>query len=171
MTTAPPQKDGKNGFGALNYILPHPDAPTTENVSYSSTPPEVQDIFDTLTNTGETYSSAKKSLADHFAPEENIPFSRHLFRQEKQRDGETISQFVTRLRQLAEACDFKENTNDFIRDQVIDKCNSKRLRTKLLAAKDLTLAKLLDIAQAKEASERQATQITKDRQDKTYYSR
>ena len=155
----------------MNYILPHPDAPTTENVSYSSTPPEVQDIFDTLTNTGETYSSAKKSLADHFAPEENIPFSRHLFRQEKQRDGETISQFVTRLRQLAEACDFKENTNDFIRDQVIDKCNSKRLRTKLLAAKDLTLAKLLDIAQAKEASERQATQITKDRQDKTYYSR
>ena len=59
--------------------------------------PEVQDIFDTLTNTGETYGSAKKSLTDHFAPEENIPFSRHLFGQEKQRDGETISQLLILL--------------------------------------------------------------------------
>jgi hypothetical protein len=58
--------------------------------------------------------------------------------------------------------DFGDKTPDFIRDQIIDKCASRQLRTKLLAQKDLTLTKCLDIAAAKEASEKQSSDFTED---------
>lgn len=115
--------------------------------------PEVQDIFDTLGDTGEDYETASEKLTAYFTPSKNVPYNRHLFRQETQAEGESIAQYVTRLRQLGDSCEFGQQLEDFIRDQVIEKCSSRSLRTKLLAESNLTLTKLLDIAQAKEASE------------------
>jgi hypothetical protein len=48
-----------------------------------------------------------------------------------------------------------ENT----RDQVIEKCSSKRLRRKLLERHNVTLQQLREIAQSLEASEKQALSI------------
>ena len=50
--------------------------------------------------------------------------------------------------------------DEFIWDQVIDNCHSKRLRTTLLAERDLKLDRVLDLAAAMEASEKQAAQMT-----------
>lgn len=129
----------------------------------------VQDIFDTFGVTDSTYEDTQKKLDTHFSPYENIPFNRHVFRQCDQREGESIIQFVTRLRELANACKFGDSATDFIRDQVIDKCKSRYLRTKLLAEKRLTLDRLLEIAQAKEASEHQANKITSSDRCETAY--
>ena len=57
-------------------------------------------------------------------------------------------------------CEFCDHVDDFIRDQVIDNGRSKRLRTKLLAERDLNLDRVLDLAGAMEASESQAAQIS-----------
>ena len=48
-----------------------------------------------------------------------------------------MAQFVTRLRQLVNLCEFGNHIDDFIRDQEIDNYQLKRLRTKLLAERDL----------------------------------
>ena len=130
--------------------------------------PEVQDIFDVLTDTGDTYESAEAKLTEYFKPQQNIPYNRHIFRQERQQEGELITQFVTRLRQLAISCDFGDKSDDFIRDQVFDKCASKHLRTKLLAGKDLKLTKILERAQAKEASEQHSAEMTEESAEKTF---
>ena len=45
---------------------------------------------------------------------------------------ETVDQFVLKPRQRAVSCDFGVLEDDYIRDQVIDKCYSSHLRAKVL---------------------------------------
>ena len=72
---------------------------------------------------------------------------------------ETIDQFVTRLRQRADNCEFTDLAEQ-IHDQVIEKCSSHHLRRKLLEkGKDLTLVQLQTIARVLEASEQQANRM------------
>jgi hypothetical protein len=120
--------------------------------------PEVQDIFLTFTDTGDTYETAMTKLTEYFAPRKNIPFERHLFRQTTQESGESIESFVTRLRTLAKSCSF-ENLEDAIRDQVVEKCSSGKLRRRLLREPELTLANCIKISKQFQASERQASQM------------
>ena len=42
---------------------------------------EVQDLFETLTYTGNTYAQAIDKLNKYFAPKKNMAFERHMFRQ------------------------------------------------------------------------------------------
>ncbi|KAK7099536.1 hypothetical protein V1264_003664 [Littorina saxatilis] len=126
---------------------------------------EVQELFKTFGDTGTTYNAAREKLDAHFKPKKNISYQRHLFRKECQKDDETVTQFVVRLRKLAQTCAFPEDEVDnFIRDQVIDKCKSRKLREKLLSEPELTLKKVIEISQAKEASQLQAAQMAESDQ-------
>lgn len=70
---------------------------------------------------------------------------------------ESIDQFVTRLREKADCCEFSETTDENSRDQVIEKCLSNLSRRKHLErGRNLTLNDLQTIARAMEASDRQA---------------
>ena len=109
--------------------------------------PNVQDIFGTLSNTGSEYAIALSKLNIYFTPIVNVPYTRHVFRQMKQNEGETILQFVTRLRIVANDCDYGNNRDDFVRDQVIEKCLQKSLRVKFLSERGITLSKLLEMSQ------------------------
>lgn len=94
----------------------------------------MQEIYFTLA--GEdgdaSFEATLKVLDDYFVPIANISFERHLFRQISQGIGETIDQFVYRLRQRAATCDFGANEDDYLLDQLIDKCYSSQLRWKFL---------------------------------------
>ena len=109
----------------------------------------VQDICATLADKGAPYDEAAAALNAHFQPQVNVTFQRHVFRRECQKADETVSQFVIRLRKLAQHCEFRAQSDAFIRDQVVDKCISKILRTQLQAERDLTLDRLLTLARAK----------------------
>ena len=76
--------------------------------------------------------------------------------------SETVEQFVTRLRQKAQSCEFRDAAavDEQIRDQVISKCLSHNIRQKLLEkGKILTLQQLREIARVMEDSEKQARKI------------
>lgn len=85
---------------------------------------DVHDIFATMEDTGDD--------KDYFTPKKNVPYERHIFRQAVQEQGESVDSFVSRLKQLAVTCDFGDHKDDFIHDQVIDKCTSTALRIRLL---------------------------------------
>ena len=132
---------------------------------------DAQDIFDTLTDPGPVpendsgYAKAMRSLDANFAHQVNIPFERHQFRQAKQEESETADQFVLRLFQLSENCEFGEAKEEYIRDQLIDKYRSLNLRKKLLGASGtLTLQKAREIARSTEAAESQARLVENDSQ-------
>ena len=129
---------------------------------------DVQEIYFTLAGEGgdASFEATLKVLDDHFVPKANIPFERHLFRQISQGIGETVDQFVCRLRQRAATCDFGAGEDDYIRDQLIDKCYSSHLRRKFLEKEGtVTLDELLRVARSQEAVDRQLKQYSTDQAD------
>ena len=102
---------------------------------------DVQEIFATLEETGERheYQKAVTALNNYFAPKKNVAYARHLFRQTVQEPNETIQQYVTRLRRIGRDCEYGGALNEHIRDEVVYKCSSERLKRKLLVADNLDL--------------------------------
>ena len=121
--------------------------------------PETQEVFETLTQVDDTYDKALEVLNTHFAVKKNIAFERNVFHQARQKQGESTEQFVIRLRKLASTCEYGDQKNDQIRDQVIATCFSSSLRKKFLTESSLTLEKLLEIAQAMESAHHQSKEI------------
>jgi hypothetical protein len=68
---------------------------------------DVNEIFDTLTYTGENYATAKLKLKEYFAPMTNTEYEVYRF---KQSSDETIDSFHTKLRQLALNCEFADTS-------------------------------------------------------------
>ncbi|VDI15600.1 Hypothetical predicted protein, partial [Mytilus galloprovincialis] len=118
---------------------------------------DVNEVFDTLDNTGEDFAAAKHKLTAYFAPKKNTEYEIYKFRQAKQTSDETIDSFHTRLRQLAVNCEFTETSKE-VKSQIIQGCHSTRLRRKALR-EDTTLEGLISSARALELSEKQATEI------------
>ena len=71
---------------------------------------------------------------------------------EKRNPSETMDAYVTRLKRLVQTCDYGTLADEMIRDQVLEKCYSTRVR--LLREKTLTLDAILRITRAAEALDR-----------------
>ena len=117
---------------------------------------ETQEIFETMSDTGDDYATAQKKLDDYFSPKKNVDFEVFQFRQAVQQKGETVDQFATRLRKIAANCEF-HNVDKELKSAIIQNCQSKRLRRYALREEALTLEMLIKKARSLEASERQAT--------------
>ena len=121
---------------------------------------QVYDIFETLTDTGESddFDKACEKLTAYFSPKKNIEYEVYVFRKEKQEIGETLDTYHTRLRRLAATCDFTDIDRE-IKTQIVQNCSSCRLRRRALRDADFSLSAMLAEGRAIELSEKQATDI------------
>ena len=125
--------------------------------------PDIQDIFDVLADTGSAkdYEQAEDALTRHFVTQINTPYERHLFREMVQGEDKTIDQFAIRLRRKAQQCDYGDQMEAQIRDQIISKCRSNELRCKLLEkGQTFSLQTLQEIARKYEAVKRQTQSMS-----------
>ena len=74
---------------------------------------ELEDIFDTLDNTGsaDEIKPAIDALTEYFTPK-NTVYEAIVFRDAVQEEHETVDQFCTRLRKLAKKCDFADTEKE-----------------------------------------------------------
>jgi len=85
------------------------------------------------TNLREDYAAATKRMEDHFVQKSSTIFQRAQFTRRQQRAGETISQYVAALREMAVKCEFPaDQLTERVRDQLIAWCYSDRIRERLL---------------------------------------
>ena len=119
---------------------------------------DVYDIFQSLTDTGDDFDTASQKLKAYFEPKKNVAFAVYNFRQAKQNREEGIDAYVTRLRNLAKACEFADPSFE-IKHQIIQNCLSQSLRRKALKDDSLTLEQIMLEARSLELSEAQAKQI------------
>ncbi|UYV80918.1 hypothetical protein LAZ67_19002184 [Cordylochernes scorpioides] len=117
--------------------------------------PNVQRIFFNLPDEKENYEQTKMALDKYFTPHKNVVTERFKFRQRVQKDDESIDNYLISLRELSKSCEFGNLEADMIRDQIIEKCNNKKLKEKLLQQENLTLSKTIDIARMLEISRKE----------------
>lgn len=124
---------------------------------YAST--EVDEIFDTLPNTwnDSDYATAVEKLNEYLSPQKSIAHEVYNFRQTKQKDGESLDNYHTGLRQPARTCEFG-NIDKEIKEHIILTFSSCSLRRWALR-ENLTLEALLKLGRALELSEKQASQV------------
>ena len=95
---------------------------------------DTNEIFDTLPNTEaaedeNTLIKAIDALTTYFEDKKNIVFEEYQFRQARQEEDETIQAYHTRLKKLAQTCEFADVDRE-IKAQVIQHCTSTKLRRK-----------------------------------------
>ena len=168
MLTATQDHDGKKLLGRLERLftgmnMTVPKRKRALLLHYAG--PEVDEIFDTLPDTGDDndYATAVEKLNGYFSPQKNIAYEVYNFRQTKQKDGESLGSFHTRLRQLAKTCEFGDIDKE-IKEHIILTCSSNSLRRRALR-ENLTLEALLKLGRALELSETQARQVEKTESD------
>jgi len=102
----------------------------------------------------ESYDDAKTHLAEHFDRKASTFYQRAQFTRRQQRSGESISQFVAALRDMAPRCEFTaDELNNRVRDQFVARVASDEIRKRLFqepATKSLT--EILNLATTMERS-------------------
>lgn len=96
-----------------------------------------------VTDGSDVFKTAVEKLEEFFLPKQNRIYERHMFRLIKQEDGEKFERFLVKLRKQADKCDFDKKDEHLI-DQITEKCNSAKLRKKILTiGDDITLDKII----------------------------
>ena len=126
--------------------------------------PDVQEIFiTTLTETRDAanHASVVEAINTYFVPQVNSAFAHRTFHQITQNPGETVQQFVTCLGKAAKDCDFGTDTDNQIRDAVLNKCTSTYIKQKLLEeVLGLNLTRTLEVAAKCEKIETQLAPLS-----------
>ena len=102
------------------------------------------------------YEDLMKVLSRHLQPKPSKVMERCIFHTTKQESHESIKDFITRLKKLAIHCNFTELDNA-IRDQLVCGVSDRDIRIKLFEEIALTLKKAQEIAIAREAAMKNAT--------------
>lgn len=92
-------------------------------------------------------------------PKTNVIFARYRFHEKVQGASEPFEQFVTDLKLLVQDCNYA-NSEEMIRDRIVFRIHSPRVREKLLnVGSDLTLEKAVDIARSHDMAQAQLKTI------------
>ncbi|KAL3189986.1 hypothetical protein MRX96_020320 [Rhipicephalus microplus] len=110
--------------------------------------------------TSDEYDAAVATLYPYLTSKTNVVMQRHRFGQRTQLPGETTAASVTALGELALSCNFGEQTDDFIRDQLVAKTSNLALREHLLLkGTSLTLERALTISNSIEEATKYSLEI------------
>ena len=92
-------------------------------------------------------------LGDHFIPQKHLLFERVKFGFANQAEHETIDQYVVRLRQLAESCEFEGLCESLIRDRLVIGTRDSATRDRLLRERSVPgLTRCVEALRASELS-------------------
>ena len=120
----------------------------------------VREIFAQLSDTGnaDAYDTAKAKLTAYFEPHKNRRYDVYVFRNTYQEQHETLDQYITRLRTLAQPCEFADQ--DFeLEEQIIIGGTSSKIRKQALRDPKYDLKQMLLDGRRDEISKFQTRQI------------
>ena len=106
------------------------------------------------------FDKVQKAFRDYCQPRKNVLYERHKFWNLQQDKGETVDAYITRLRLQADYCDYDKEgwpaavKNEMVRDKFVFGLRDDNLKERLLCEADISLGKIVALAQRMESSQR-----------------
>lgn len=96
-----------------------------------------------------------EALREHFVPQRNVVYERFMFNNAFQKE-ETADEFILRLRQLAESCEYGDLKDSLIRDRIIAGTSDQAAKERLLRERPIPdLNRAIEHLKASEVSRQQ----------------
>ena len=94
-----------------------------------------------------SYAEIKHSMGEHKNPKPNQITEQFMFNSRNHKSNESISQYMAKLCQLTQFCDYRTVLNDMLNDRVVCSVNHNQIQQKLLSeGLSLTLERALSFA-------------------------
>lgn len=119
---------------------------------------KIREVYREHEDQQDTFDDVKTKLNEALRPNQSSQYAIYEFRSTKQRQGEKLSDFVSRLRTLAIPCQFTNNNLEII-SQIAQHCTCSKIRRKILAENNITLAEILTYAHTYETVSDQVKQM------------
>ncbi|XP_030761093.1 uncharacterized protein LOC115886161 [Sitophilus oryzae] len=121
-------------------------------------------IYNTFTyesdNEAETFDVVITKFNEHFNPKKNITFERFKCLSYKQKEGQTLEQFITELKSLSLSCELGNLREELVRDILVCGIRSQSLRETLFQRENLTLENAISICLTKESTQEHNRQVS-----------
>ncbi|XP_059053674.1 uncharacterized protein LOC131847960 [Achroia grisella] len=109
-----------------------------------------------------SFDELVRVVRKHLEPQRSEIAERHIFRQRKQKQDETVCDYLQNLKRLAKTCNFTETVMNplevNLRDQFVSGLYNEDMRSRLFAEKDLSYNRAVELALSLEAADRHAIQ-------------
>jgi hypothetical protein len=119
---------------------------------------EIQELFEVLPGAkiqkdtkNNVYDVAVGKFTAYFKSKQSKLYERYKFYNLAQSENENIEQFAYKLRKQANKCQFNNDIDEYIRDQITFKTNSEELRIHILKQDDIKLDDVISHGKALEA--------------------
>lgn len=144
-----------------------------ENAATAQAPQPGEDQIQPTVQPGEDPASILKILDGHFLPKKNVIYERYVFNSCMQGKEEPVEDYVARLKEMANNCEYGALTDQLIRDRLVIGTNNRDVRVRLLRESELKLEKAVDICRTYEMTERrlQAINPTETENEAVHYNR
>ena len=107
-----------------------------------------------------SYDDLCTTLKDHFKPKANRRTLTYRFRCRKQKEGESLKDFLANLKELSVDCEFGTDLQRQLCDGFIYGLRNEHSRTKLLAKTDVTLEQAFELASLLDQASADAKEIS-----------
>ena len=131
--------------------------------------PESKKIMNSLPSLTDADKKNQKRIIEelrkYFVPQRNVLYERFVFNSATQKPSETVDEYVVRLRQLANSCEFGDLKDSLIRDRIVIGTSDENGRERLLRERPVpNLDKVVESLRAAEIS-RTHKQVINGKQD------
>src|SRR3978361_14463 len=107
----------------------------------------------------QAYMRLRKILEEFYSPMPLEIAENFRFHQRKQREEESLQEYIVALQKLSVNCKFGDYLKTALRNQFVFGLRSRRIQARLLETKELNFQKAVEIATSMELSEEDANQL------------
>lgn len=107
-----------------------------------------------------SFTELVQILKNHLEPQRSQYAEREIFRQRRQKAGESIVEYLQQLKHLAATCNFGENLEENLCEQFVTGLGSTEIKSRLLFDPKLTYKKAVELALGLEAAEKHVGRVS-----------